>query len=91
MSTTLDISGFVPPDDKWKLMKSIWDACTKAHVDIPKEVGDFFDWNTPTDNGREVSMRKLATEISEDGRYGYEIDVDKIPKNIKRMRFCVIC
>jgi len=42
MSMSSHVVGFRPPDEKWKAMKAIWDACVIQCVDIAKQVTEFF-------------------------------------------------
>ena len=42
MGMSTHLVGIVPPDDDWKKMKAVWDACDNADVDIPKDVSEFF-------------------------------------------------
>jgi hypothetical protein len=44
MSISMHVVGFRPPDEKFNKMKAIWDACKSANVEVPKEVGEFFNW-----------------------------------------------
>jgi hypothetical protein len=66
-------------------MKAIWDACKKAGVEPPKEVRDFFGYGPPDDAGVEVKLE--LREWHDDSRSGYELDIDKLPKNITVIRF----
>lgn len=83
------VKGFVPPDEKWQKMKTIWDACESAGVSTPKEVGDFFDWTSPTDAGMEVSLPGAVTEGkgSHDMEQAWDVDISKLPKNVTIIRF----
>lgn len=79
------IVGFVPPDDKYNAMKSAWDSCKKAGVDIPERVLDFFNHTTPSEHGAEVDID--FKEWNEDMREGIEIDLSTLPSNVKVIRF----
>jgi hypothetical protein len=83
MSTV--VRGFVPPDDKWQRMKAIWDNCEAVGVEIPDEVLDFFDHVDPDPAGVEVKIP--TTKWSNNHAEGLEIEVDKIPKHVKMIRF----
>ncbi len=87
MGMSTFVIGFVPPDDRWRKMKAIYDACIEAEVDIPKEVEEFFGGGEPDPAGMEQSLSKLLREWSNDGGAGYELDVADIPKNVKTIRF----
>jgi len=84
MST--NVVGFIPPDDNWKKMKKIWDTCKEMNIEPPIEVLDFFDGSQPDDNGKEVGLPidKWNDDMS---RSGFELEIDKIPENVKIIRF----
>lgn len=68
-------------------MKSVWDACDKAKVPVPKDVDDFFEDEGPGDKpGKEISLKAAMTEWSCEYATGYEIDVTKLPKGLKIIR-----
>ena len=79
------VIGFAPPDDEWRRMKAVWDACINANVPVPDYVAKFFDWQEPDERGVEVEIP--ATEWEDDLRDGYEIEVSKIPPQVKFIRF----
>jgi hypothetical protein len=88
MSMSTHIVGFRPADQKWKEMKAIWDACNSAGVDLPKAVYDFFDGEHPADKpGAEVDLKGAVKEWSADERDGYELDLSKLPPDVKFIRF----
>jgi hypothetical protein len=80
--------GFIPADEEWEKMKRALNACQAAAVPIPAEVCEFFGDENPNDKpGREVSLAGALSEYSDDSRQGFEIDVAKLPKNVKVIRF----
>ena len=97
MGMLMHVVGFVPPDDEWCKMKAVYDACAAAEVDAPKDVLKFFGMcemdeggGGPDAHGREVgqeAMGSAVTKWSDDYRNGYEVEVAKLPKNIKVLRF----
>lgn len=87
MSIDLHVTGFREADEKFKKMKDLWIACEEAGVPIPKEVLEFFDHESPREQeGMEVKLGDALVETG--GRYwsGYEIDITKIPKDLKIIR-----
>jgi len=93
MSMSTHVVGFRPPDEKWKKMKAVWEACKKADMDPPEEVQDFFEYEGPDDQGvevREEALRKAGAisqwEDKDGSASGYEIDVTKLPKDVKIVR-----
>ena len=83
------VIGFAPPDDKWKQMKAVWDACELAGVSAPPEVIEFFDGEEPDEQGIEVNLEdhECITKYNEESREGYEVEVKKIPANVQYIRF----
>lgn len=85
MSMSTRVVGFVPPDEQWKKMKQVWEACEAADIEVPEAVHQFFNWQDPDDQGVEVELP--LTEWSEETSQGYELEVDKIPANVRVIRF----
>lgn len=83
------VIGLRPPDAKWRAMKSVYDACIEAGIEIPKEVEQFFGGaeQEPDPSGVEVDIRSALTEYEDDSSSGYELHVDKLPKDVKIVRF----
>lgn len=87
MSMSTHVVGFKPADSKWKQMKAIWDACDKAKVSVPKEVLNFFEGVYPDDQpGMEVKINDAVVEYNAEARNGYDIDITKLPKDVKIVR-----
>jgi len=89
MSMSTFVKGFRPPDVKWDQMKSAWDACEAAGIDIPDDVSKFFGYEVPDDAGIEIDLEnhECCQEYNEDMRVGFQIDISKLPPNIKYIRF----
>lgn len=87
----IHVQGFKPPDEKWQRMKAAWDACTAAGVNPPKDVSAFFNHEEPDSAGVEVDEKALrkcgaVTDFSGDMQEGFEVHVDKVPKDVKVVR-----
>lgn len=91
MSMSTYVIGFVPPDETFKKMKSVYDACMAADVDPPSEVWEFFNHETPNDAGVSVDIDKFVTYVSpHDGADGFEIDLEVLANDmpqIKKIQF----
>lgn len=93
MSMSTHVVGFHPPDEKWKKMKAVWDACKAAGVGAPLDVERFFNGEAPDDAGVETSLdnyqkpHPACTSYMAPGKSGYEIDLSKLPTNITKIRF----
>jgi len=88
MGMSTYVVGFKPPDDKWNKMKEIWETCEGADVSIPDEVFDFFEYEEPGDKPvMEVKLGDACKEWGNESSKGYEVDVSKLPKDVKFIRF----
>jgi hypothetical protein len=89
MGMSTHVVGFKPPDDKWKKMKAVYDACRAASVRPPKDVEDFFCDCPPDNRGVEVTIERTAcaSEYNDSGRQGFEIDIKKLPADVTIIRF----
>jgi hypothetical protein len=85
------VLGFRPPDEKWKRMKEAREACEAAGIDIPEDIDDFFGGEKPDEKGVEVQLDNghPCCKDWDDGymRSGFEVEISKLPKDIKILRF----
>ncbi len=87
MSMSTHAVGFKPADEKWNQMKAIWDMCERNLVTVPDEVSDFFDGESPGDKpGMEVPLGGAIREYSDANYDGYEIDISKLPADVRFLR-----
>jgi hypothetical protein len=101
MSDSFYVIGIKPPDEKWKQMKAIWDACEGAGIQPPEEVEDFFGDEKPDNKGVKITLGacyELGRDEGKQNQYGasyydgdmeegIEIEVAKLPPDIKILRF----
>jgi hypothetical protein len=92
MGMSTHIMGFKAPDDRWRQMKAVWDACAAAHIDVPQEVFGYFEGENPDPAGVEVSETALMDvgalrEWGDSYRSGYEIVVAYVPDDVTTIRF----
>ena len=91
MGMSTHIVGIKPPDDTWKKMKAIHDACLAAGLgaSIPKEVEDYFNNETPDAMGVVVDLEDAAgvLEYRTESHAGFSVDLRKLPPDIKILRF----
>lgn len=87
MNTT--VYGIVPPDDIWKLMKKVVDACDAVGIEWPDEVSDFFNDEPPDEKGVIVDIENTpgVIEYNSEMCNGFEVDITKLDPNIKIVRF----
>lgn len=84
------VNGIKPANEKFKQMKAIWDMCDKADIKVPEEVGDFFGWEEPSQYGVVVSQNELGDaieELKEEYTDGYLVYLDRLPKDVKVLKF----
>ncbi len=87
MSMSTHIAGFRPPDEQWQKMKAAWEACEDAGAEIPDMVTQFFEDEGPGDKpGMEVLLGDVCVEYSAEMISGYEIDISKLPDDVKIIR-----
>ena len=86
---SMRVEGIKPPDEKWKQMKAIYDACVSAKVLIPAVVEQFFDGYKPNESGVAVDLinHDCSKRINGNMIEGYEIDLAKLPKDVKFIQF----
>lgn len=91
MGTSVD--GFIPPDAKFQKMLAAYRACEKAGVEIPAEVEKFFNGERPDEAGVRLNLsydkkfKDACYEYHDDACQGYEVDLRKLPGDIKIIRF----
>lgn len=83
------LSGFAEADDKWRKHKKVYDACQDAGVSLPDETERFFGGEKPDAAGITVDLEKheCCSTYNDTHSDGFEIDIKKLPKNIKKIRF----
>ena len=87
MSMSTHIIAFRPPDEDWLKMKQVYDACLTAGIDIPDQVASFFGDDRPDDTGVRIDIDHLLEEWQEDSRQGFQLELSKLPADIKILRF----
>lgn len=82
------VVGFRPADAKWDAMKQAYNACKAAGLKIPDEIDSFFEYKDPNAMaGIEVNIDAAAENFQTDSREGFDVDISKLPNDIKVIRF----
>ena len=83
------VVGIRPADAEFERMRKVYESCLQANVMIPGVVEEFFEWQPPDDKGVLIDLGGYACrkEYSKDNSNGIEIDLEKLPKDIKIIRF----
>lgn len=96
MGMSTHVIGFRAPDEQWKKMKYVYEACVEAGVEIPEAVDNFFCGEAPDDYGITVDLGKddpahdFIQEYSESSSHGYTIDIRALQRhypNLTHLRF----
>jgi hypothetical protein len=82
------VVGIRPPDDRWRKMKAIWDACDAAGIAPPSDVDRFFEYDKPDPMGVviELDKHKCVAEYKDDARLGYDINLAALPPDVTVVR-----
>ena len=90
------VRGIRSPDAEWQKMKAVWDSCKDAGVDVPDDVGKFFDHDPPHEEGICVGVKKEVGHCDDErmtigvrngaqGSY-YLIELASLPTNITHLK-----
>lgn len=91
MSVSMYVEGIREPDDRWRQMKAVYDACISAGIGPPEEVQTFFNDEAPDDAGIKIPLSWGGDQITHgwvsDNAEGLELDVADLPPQITKLRF----
>lgn len=91
MGMSTYVLGFKPRDEKYDRMLAVWESCRAAKVEVPDEVNEFFEGESPDPAGVKISFRdhEAVREYhnSEMAEEGFEVDVTKLPADVTLIRF----
>lgn len=92
MKIKLDVAGFIPADDMFVKMKSVWDSCLSADIDPPRCVLDYFNKIYPYDEAGTIVdlLGKGATFFKSKERNnieGFEVKLNRLPERVSVIRF----
>ncbi len=89
MSMSTHVVGIRPATEEFKKMKDVWNACMAAGVPIPDVVLTFFT-DARQNDGRLATVldaHECVTKWAEGANAGLEVDLEKLPKGTKILRF----
>lgn len=95
MGMSTYVYGIKPADEDFQRMLDAWKACNSAGMSIPKELIDYFGESAETIYGPDSSgvlihltyEADAVTEWCSEMQEGYEVDITKLPTDIKVIRF----
>jgi hypothetical protein len=83
--------GFMPPTEEYQKKAAVWQSCRDAGIDPPPEVTDFFDKTGvncgPDPDGMTVPIDEAVEDWKGDMESGIQVDVTKLPKGVRYIRF----
>ncbi len=85
MSMSYSVTGIKPADEKFNKMLSIYKQCQELNVEIPDEVLEYFDHDSPCNDGVIVEIKH--SEQSDEYQYHYVVNLDDVPSDVKTIRF----
>lgn len=82
------VIGFREADETFTKMEAAFNACKAAGIELPKAVCDFFEGENPDPKGVKINLGD-AVEKWKDGydSEGFQVDLTKLPKGIRYIRF----
>lgn len=86
MSCSLTIVGYQPPDERYRQMAAVFDACAAADIEVPRAVLDFFGGRYPDHTGRQVDLSAILRPWVDEYRGGVEFDLAQIPAGVRVIR-----
>lgn len=93
MSMSTHVVGFKSGTEPlFKKMLAAYRACEEARVLPPQAVIDFFNGEPPDEAGVEVDIKKMSGVVTEwceshGGGSGFELHINKLPKDVTTVRF----
>lgn len=90
MGMSTHVTGYRKTDDKWNAYKRVWIACEVAGILPPEEVSGYFDGEDPRSlAGIEVNIDEAVTPYQDNAaaRNGFEVDLTKLPADVRYLRF----
>ena len=87
LKRSIHVIGLREPDEQWRRMKAVWDACEAARVDKPVAVTSFFGPNGPNPAGIETDLRGFVLDWQAASSVGIELVLDQLPQDITKVRF----
>lgn len=88
------IYGFVPDtDETYQRMKKVLLACDEADMELPEAAAKYFGAKYPDvsllEEKLEVKLKNGVhyKDYNGDMQEGFEVDIDKLPKGVTKIRF----
>lgn len=85
MSMSSYVRAVIEPNEQYRKMYAVYEACEDAGIDPPDEVTDFFHGEVPNPDGMEVMMR--SHHSVSDSRDFYDVYVKELPEGTSVIRF----
>jgi len=93
MSMSTNVQAFRDMNGEFARMLEAKKFCDERKLSYPKEVDEYFQGDADLDEHSlreqflEVNISSAVTEYRDDYSEGYEVEVAKLPKDVKTIRF----
>lgn len=88
MSMSTYVQGLKPKTEEYEKKLNIYKSCEELNVSVPKEILDFFDGDVCEEGIITEIPKGAIKEYADDYcREFFEVDLTKLPKDIKKIRF----
>lgn len=91
MSMNICVEGINQPNEKWFKMKTVYESCINAGIQMPHEVLKFFNYNEPNENMivEDLKENPCCKKLDIENIDVFEIDISLLPKETSKIRFLV--
>lgn len=94
MGMSTHVVGYKPRDDEWEAKLKVYNSCIESDTELPDSIQEFFEevldnGDDPNETpGSEVDVTKCGalSVYSADMQNGYDIDISKLPPDVKVIR-----
>jgi hypothetical protein len=91
MGMSMSVKGIIPgTDERFQSMLRIYRECESAGITVPLAVLEFFNHEEPDPVGIVVDIKDAVNRYEAPKDYaaeGFEVDISKLPKDVKLVRF----
>ena len=90
LKASYEVQGLVLGDETFEKQKKIWRLCEEIGVSIPDEVMAYFDHANPRFTSRmKFDISSAVERTIYNNNIAYQVDLEKIPSNVKFIRFII--
>jgi hypothetical protein len=84
MGMSIHLVGFMEPTDDYAKKVTAYHACEAAGIDVPDELGNFFDYERPSTDGMKVDISgAVVGDVMRKGKAS--VYLSKLPEGVTRI------